>query len=256
VENLPVYVTPTNYFSGVWNGTSRTLTYTGSGASTLTNTTLIATNGDFAISGVITSMPINVTMSTGTNIVSRGDFLRKIVGTNVWIYMFSPTNSKPWTVGEYLSQPGLTPDNITSSSGTVYWFLDAGDLYWSQTSKGAGLFLSYSVSGPQGSTNYITGSWSILASSGPIYGDSVVIIPPFPPDPPPPPTILSFFFNGTTASLTFTSVVSQAYMVVTNANISVTNGWQNCVQKIGTGPTTTVEVPVVSPQLFYRVKIE
>jgi hypothetical protein len=89
-----------------------------------------------------------------------------------------------------------------------------------------------------------------------IYGDSVVIIPPLPPEPPPPPTILSFFFNGTTASLTFTSVVAQAYMVLTNANLAVTNGWQNWEQKIGTGPTTTVEVPVVPPQLFYRVKIE
>jgi hypothetical protein len=256
VENLPVYVTPTNYFSGVWNGTSRTLTYTGAGASTLTYTTLISTNGDFAVSGVITSMPINVTMSTGTNNVSRGAFLRKIVGTNVCIYMFAPTTVKQWSVYEDLSTTSLQASNVSNGGG----FLD-GWIYWGGTSIGAGLELTYTVSGPPGSTNFLVNGSASVTFPPPqinytVFGDSVVIIPPLPSEPPPPPTILSFFFNGTTASLTFTSVVSQAYMVVTNANLSVTNGWQNCVQKIGTGPTTTVEVPVVSPQLFYRVKIE
>jgi hypothetical protein len=77
-----------------------------------------------------------------------------------------------------------------------------------------------------------------------------------PPIPPPPPTILSFTFNGASGFLSFTSVVSQAYMVLTNANIAVTNGWKNCVPATGTGAITTVTVPVVEPQLFYRVKSE
>jgi hypothetical protein len=83
-----------------------------------------------------------------------------------------------------------------------------------------------------------------------------VIIPPLPSEPPPPPTILSFVLNGASASLIFTSVVSQAYMVVTNANLAMTNGWGNYLQTTGTVGTTTVVVPVVPPQLFYRVKIE
>jgi hypothetical protein len=45
-------------------------------------------------------------------------------------------------------------------------------------------------------------------------------------------------------------------MVLTNANLSVTNGWKNCVPATGQGATTTVVVPVVEPQLFYRVKSE
>jgi hypothetical protein len=74
--------------------------------------------------------------------------------------------------------------------------------------------------------------------------------------PPPPPTILSFTFNGVSGSLTFTSVVDQAYMVLTNANIAVTNGWKNCVPATGQGSITTIPVPVIEPQLFYRVKSE
>jgi len=262
VENLPVYVTPTNYVSGIWNGTNRTLTYTGSGSPTFTYTTLLSTNNNFEISGVITSMPINVVMPvTGDAIVSRGDFLRRIVGTNVWIYMFAPTNSRYWAVGEDLSQTTLIPGNLVCSSGTVASYMEGGVFVIERTSVGAGLTLSYSVSGDLGTTNFISGICTYSTKSYPIFGDTIVIIPPLPPEPPPvivpPPTILSFIFNGTSASLTFTSVLSQAYMVVTNANLSVTNGWQISPPTIiGSNGTTTVEVPVVSPQLFYRVKIE
>jgi hypothetical protein len=257
VETLPVNSTPVNYGAGVWNGTARTLAYTGTVSSSVSYTVLLGAVGDYEVSGSITSMTINVTMPvTGDTRVSRGNFLRKISGTNVWIHMSQPTTLRTWTVGEYLSQTLLTPDHVSSSSGTVPWFTVDGDLYWNQTSIGAGLILSYSVSGPQGSTNNITGSWSILASSGEIYGDNTLIIPMPPSVPPPPPTILSFTFNGVSGSLTFTSVVDQAYMVLTNANIAVTNGWRNCVPATGQGSITTVPVPVIEPQLFYRVKSE
>jgi hypothetical protein len=257
VENLPVYVTPTNYFPGVWTaGASRTLTYTGSGAATLTYTTLISTNGDFPISGVITSMPINVTMSTGTNNVSRGDLLRKIVGTNVWIYMFVPTSPSQWFLTENLG-PNLT-SSASSLTGPGTWYPGSKQIIWSSLSSAGEIPLSYRVSGVAGSSNILFGSCFILGegSTRPIYGDSVVIIPQPAPEPPPPPTILSFVLNGASASLIFTSVVSQAYMVVTNANLAMTNGWGNYLQTTGTVGTTTVVVPVVPPQLFYRVKIE
>ena len=258
VEQIPTNVTPANLVGdGVWSSTARTLTYMGTGSPTIGYTALISTNGNFEISGSITSMPINVTMPvTGGHTVSRGSFLRKINGTNVWIYMFSPTIIRSWTVGEYLSQTPLTPDNVTSSSGTVEWYIEGGDLFWTQSSIGAGIVLSYTVSGPIGSTNNIAGGWGYGTFSGVIFGDNTVIIPPVsePVVPVPPPTISHFVWNGTSASLIFTSIVAQAYMVLTNANISVTNGWRNCVPAIGQGATTTVEVPVIEPQLFYRVK--
>jgi hypothetical protein len=259
VENLPVYVTPTNYFPGVWTaGASRTLTYTGSGNSMLTYTTLLSTNGDFDVSGVITSMPINVAMAvTGTSRVSRGNFLRKISGTNVCVYMFAPTTSTiMWGLNEKL-YGSLEPFNI--SDGGVSYLDEFGiiNVEWYERSVGAGRTLMYSVFGAEGSVNTISGTCTYSGTSYPIFGDDTVIIPLPPPEPPPPPTILSFVLNGTSASLTFTSVVSQAYVVVTNANLSVTNGWQISPPTIiGSNGTTTVVVPVVPPQLFYRVKIE
>jgi hypothetical protein len=256
IEDFPLYVTPTAYGAGVWNGTNRTLTYTGSGAPTLTYTALVSTNGDFAISGAITSLPINMTMSTGTNNVSRGDFLRKIVGTNVWIYMFAPVSPQLWYLNEFLSV-GLTPyDYSLSFPGS--WNATLRRIRWTDESSGVNLVMSYKVSGMAGSSYNLSGNCNLIDDGLilPIYGDSVVVIPALPEEPPPPPTILSFSFNGTNAWLTFTSKVSQAYMVVTNANLSVTNGWQNCKPIIGLEGITPVEVPVVSPQLFYRVKIE
>jgi hypothetical protein len=259
VEAIPVYVTPTAYGAGVWNGTNRTLTYVGTGTPTLTYTALVSTNGDYAISGVITSMPINVTMSTGTNIVSRGDFLRKISGTNVSIYMFAPaTTNIRWTLNEKLPL-ALQPFDISDVSilDGPYELNGLMNLEWSERSSGVGRVLLYSVSSVPGAYQ-VSGSCTISGVPYNIFGDSVVIIPEPPPEPPPPPTILSFSFNGTNAWLTFTSVVSQAYMVLTNANLALTNGWNNCLPAPVTGEagTTTVEVPVVVPQLFYRVKAE
>jgi hypothetical protein len=254
VENLPVYATPIAYGTGAWDVTTHTLIYTGSGASTFTYTTLLSTNNNFEISGVITSMPINVTMSTGTNIVSRGDFLRKVIGTNVWIYMFAPTNTTTWILNDEIYGP-LEPCNISPDN----WYFDEFgiiNIEWSERSKGAGKIFTYSLFGSAGSTASISGTCSYSGKIYPIFGDSVVTILQPQPEPPPPPTILSFSFNGTNVWLTFTSKVSQAYMVVTNANLSVTNGWQNCKPVIGLDGITPVEVPVAPPQLFYRVKIE
>jgi len=254
VEYLPTYATPIAYGAGAWNPTSHTLTYSGSGSPTFTYTTLLSTNNNFDISGVITSMPINMAMPvTGDTRVSRGDFLRKISGTNVCIYMFAPTNTATWILNDELYGP-LEPCNISPDN---WYFDDFGiiNIEWSERSKAAGRSFTYSVFGSAGSTGSVSGTCSYSGKIYPIFGDSVLIIPQ-PPEPPPPPTILSFVFNGTTASLTFTSVVLQAYVVVTNANLSVTNGWKNCKSVIGAEGTTQVEVPVVSPQLFYRVKIE
>jgi Immunoglobulin domain len=257
VENLPTNAIPAAYGTGGWNETAHTLTFTGTGTPTLTYTTLLSINGNYSVSGVITSMPINVTVPTGTNMISRGDFLRKIVGTNVWIYMFAPTNPEDWVLTENLGS-GLSPSNI-SLPGPGTWNSTLKRIRWSGLSMvGEGLVLSYTVSGVEGTSNTLSGTCNLIDQEviKTIYGDSVVIIPLPPPAPPPPPTILSFVFNGTSASLTFTSVVSQAYMVVTNANLAVTNGWQNCLPATGQGATTTVEVPVLNPQLFYRVKVE
>lgn len=252
VEQIPTNVTPANLVgTGVWSSTARTLTYTGTGSPTIGYTALVSTNNDFEISGSITSLPINVTIPvTGDHTVSRGDFLRKIIGTNVWIYMFAPTNSRPWTVEENLSGTNLEAFNWSVGGESA-----GGYVYWSGTTSAVGLVLSYSVRGLEGYTNTISGNVSFTRPNAyfTIYGDSTVIIPKTPPVVPPP-TISRFVWNGTSAFLTFTSIVDQAYSVLTNANIMMTNGWRNCRQAPGLAGTTTVEVPVVEPQLFYRVK--
>ena|GEM_PF-1709855 len=262
-ETLPANSTPSNYGAGSWNGTARTLTYTGTVSSSVSYTVLLGTAGDDEISGTITSMPISVTMPvTGDSRVSRGNFLRKIIGTNVWIYMFAPTNALyKWTVYEKL-HGSLAPFNFSDESMVDnYPDMDGiNTIEWATPTKsvGAGKILSYSVLGTPGSVNAVTGTCSYSGASYFIYGDNTIIIPSDPPPvvPVPPPTILGFVWNGTSASLTFTSIVAQAYMVLTNANISVTNGWRNCVPAMGQAGTTTVEVPAVEPQLFYRVKAD
>lgn len=258
VETLPVNSAPVNYGAGVWNATARTLAYTGTASSSVSYTVLLGAEGDYGVAGNITSMPINVTLPvTGENRVSRGDFLRKISGTNVWVYMSQPTTSKFWSLAEDLSGTTLTPNNI-SLPGPGVWDPDGKTISWSTVSIGSGVVISYTVSGAEGSTNILTGTCFISPTTfKPTYGDNTVIIPLSPPVPPPPPTILSFTFNGAAGFLSFTSVVSQTYMVLTNANIAVTNGWRSCIPSVvGQEGTTTVEVPVIEPQLFYRVKSE
>jgi hypothetical protein len=258
VETLPVNSTPVNYGAGVWNGTARTLAYTGTVSSAVSYTVLLGAVGDYEVSGSITSMPINVTLPvTGDYRVSRGNFLRKISGTNVWIYMAQPTTSKYWELTESLAGTTLTPGSF-SMPDFATWDPDEKTLSWGRVSIGAGVVLSYNVSGTAGSTNTITGGTCFVSPNNfyTTYGDNTLIIPMPPPLPPPPPTILSFTLSGASGFLSFTSVVDQAYMVLTNANISVTNGWKNCVPATGQGATTTVAVPVVAPQLFYRVKSE
>jgi hypothetical protein len=258
IEQIPANVTPTLYPPGTWNATARTLTYTGTVSSTIGYTALLAVAGDNDLTNsIITSITNNITKPvTGDYRVSRGDFLRKISGTNVWIYMFAPTNSRPWTVGENLNDTHLEAFNWSAGGDSV-----GGYIYWSGPTNAAGHVLSYSVRGPAGYTNIINGDVSLTRPNAyyTIYGDDTVIIPAPLPDPPsvvvPPPTILRFVWNGTTASLTFTSIVAQAYSVLTNANMLVTNGWRNCIPAIaGEAGTTTVTVPVVEPRLFYRVK--
>jgi hypothetical protein len=257
VEQIPTNATPVSYGAGVWNVTKRTLAYTGTGSSTIGYTALLDVDGDFRISGSITSMPINVTMPvTGDYRVSRGDFLRKISGTNVWVYMSQPMSPEQWYLTESLSGTSLTPSQI-SLPGPGLWNSTTKRIAWSSFSIGEGVVVSYTVSGAEGSTNILTGTCFIVPDIFKnIYGDNTIIIPadPAPAVSVPPPTILNFVWNGTYASLTFTSIVEQAYTVLTNANIEVTNGWKNCVPATGQGAITTVTVPVVEPQLFYRVK--
>jgi hypothetical protein len=257
VEHIPANAVPALYSPGAWNATARTLTYTGTASSSASYTILLGDVGDsYLTNSIITSMPIDVTVpATGDYVVSRGDFLRRISGTNVWIYMSQPTTAKLWVLTEDMSKTTLTPGNISMPTDAS-WDSEGKTLSWMRTSSGAGVVLSYTVSGTEGSTNVLVGSCFISPNiNKSVYGDCTIIIPKIPAVVPPP-TILNFVWNGTSSSLTFTSILEQAYMVLTNANLSVTNGWRNCVPATGQGAITTVTVPVVEPQLFYRVKSE
>lgn len=202
VEQIPTNATPAYYGYGIWNQASRTLTYTGTVSSTVSYKVLLGSAGNYEVSGCITSMPINLTMPvTGDYLFARGDCLRKIVGTNVWIYMFAPTNNRPWTVEEDLSGTNLEAFNWSAGGDSM-----DGYVYWSGTTKAAGLVHSYSLRGPEGSTNIIRGDVSVQRpnTNYTIYGDSMIIIPKTSKA-----TILYFTWNEHPAFSNLASVVSQ-----------------------------------------------
>jgi len=108
--------------------------------------------------------------------------------------------------------------------------------------------LSYTASGEPGS--YALSGYS---NAEPIFGDSVLVIPGAEV---PPPDILAFAPAAPGLfTLTFTSVVDQAYAVLTNAAPGGSNGWAACIAPVaGAAGTTQVQVPAAPPRLFYRVQ--
>ena len=253
VETLAPGLTPTSYTAGgTWNSSAHTLTFTGAAATTntLSYTVSCVTSGVYAVSGTVTPQPANVPVAvTGDNRIMKANLIRIISGTSVTITVYQPSASFRWSVYEALPA-GLTPSNITGPE--PYWDEELLELSWGR--RGTGVTLTYEVTGAPG-TYTLSGSGHVAANDEPIFGDSVVTIaaPVIPP-----PDILSLLpVYGTNAcSLTFTSVVGQAYMILTNATIVATNQWSGClpVPVTGAAGTTVRQVPAPGPRLFYRVR--
>ncbi|HNX34903.1 MAG TPA: immunoglobulin domain-containing protein [Kiritimatiellia bacterium] len=253
VETLdPGLLAPTNISGGgVWNGAARTLTFAGSGAATNTfsYSACGATSGVYTVVGAVTSQPANIPMVvTGDTQLLNARLIRAISGGSVTITMLEPTTKKSWYVNEFLPT-NLVPETIT---GPGSWISDESMIYWGI--YGTGQTLTYEVTGAPGSYT-LSGIVSIAGVVEPIFGDSVVTIPGAEI---PPPDILSLIpVPGTgTCALTFTSVVNQAYAVLTNGVPAASNGWATCLAPVtGAAGATQCEVPAVGPRLFYRVRV-
>jgi hypothetical protein len=88
------------------------------------------------------------------------------------------------------------------------------------------------VSGAPG-TYVLSGDGLINGVQEYVFGDTVVTIST-PLSDIPPPDILAFWTStNSTAVLTFTSVVNQAYAVLTNRSLLATNGWAECLPVTG-----------------------
>jgi hypothetical protein len=254
VETLQAGLTPTNITGGgVWSGAARTLTFTGVEAytGTVSYTVLCVTSGVYTVSGTVAAQPSGLSVAvTGPSQIVKANLVRTIRGTVVTITVIQTSSSFIWSVTESVPA-GLTPDNITGTN--AYWDAEAREISWYK--RGVGETLTYEVSGDPG-TYTLSGIGHVTASDEPIFGDSVVTITA--PEPPPAPTILGFVpLAGTNAcSLTFTSVVNQAYVVLTNATLRATNGWATCLPVTGEAGTTQRHVPMAGPTLFYRVRVQ
>jgi hypothetical protein len=258
VENLPAGFTPTNITaSGVWNGVAHTLTYSGVEAFTGTVSYTVlsglsVTSGVYYISGTVTPLPSNQGVAvTGDERIIKGNLIRTINGKMVTISVYQPSASFNWYVTERLPI-GITPINITGPEPV--WDTDLSELSWLKR-KGVGQTLTYEVSGEPG-TYILSGYGHVTSTDEPIFGDSMVTIPGAVIVPPP--DIFSFVpLAGTNAYvLTFTSVVNQAYVILTNATPRATNGWSVCLPVIGGAGVTQREVPMTGPRLFYRVRVQ
>jgi len=246
VETLPNNLTPTLYdASAVWDSTARTLTFTGTTSTALTYTVTASVSGIYAVSGQLTSSPSGISASvTGDTQIICANLLRVINGTQVTIHVKQPSDY--FMIMETVPN-GLTPSNITSGG-----LLMGNIMYWMAPNITA--TLSYDVTGaPDTYSVNGQGTLSSMATES-IFGDSVIAIPD-PNQPAVTPDILAFSIQGATGTLTFTSAVNQAYMVMTNATLTTPNGWHDCLPVTGTGPTTTTPVPATAPQLFYRIKV-
>ena len=252
VEILAAGLTPTSYTSGgTWNSGAHTLTFTGTEATTntLSYTVSCVSSGVYTVSGTVTPQPSNVPVAvTGDNRIIKANLIRTISGQSVTITVHQPLNNRNWYVTESLPA-GLTPSNITGPGS--YWDPDFLELGWSK--HGAGETLTYAVTGDPG-TYTLSGSGNVTGADESIFGDTVLTIPGAEI---PPPDILSLIpVAGTNAfNLTFTSVLNQAYVIRTNATVSVTNGWSDCLPVTGGAGTTLRQVPGSGPRLFYRVRV-
>lgn len=254
VETLQAGLTPTNITAGgVWSSAARTLTFTGADAytGTVSYTVLCITSGVYSVSGTVTPQPANQPVAvTGHTQIIKGNLIRTITGTLVTITMYQPIPTFVWSVIEYIPA-GLTPTNVTGPN--AYWDPDLMTLDWYKRSVGQ--TLTYQVTGAPG-TYTLSGEGQVTAAGiEPIFGDSVLVIAA--PVPVPPPDILAFApLAGTNAcSLSFTSVVNQAYAILTNAAPAVTNGWATCLPVTGAAGVTERTVPATAPRLFYRVRV-
>ncbi len=245
-ESLPPGLTPFAIIGGgVWNGSARTLTFSGAEATTNTfaYSVTCTTSGLYTVTGALAVPHVSgTTPVAGDTEILNAKLLRTISGTNVTISVLASGNS---AVFENIPD-GLEPANITGGAFSSY---DNNQIFWYVPS--APVTLSYTVSGEPG-----TYTLSGYAGSDLIFGDSVLVIPGAEI---PPPDILAFapaapgFF-----ALTFTSVVNQTYAVLTNAAPG-TNGWATCVAPVtGADGTTQVQVPApdTQPRLFFRVRAE
>ena len=256
VETLAAGLTPTSYTSGgAWNSGAHTLTFTGAEATTntLSYTVSCVTSGVYTVSGTVTPQPANVPVAvTGDNRIIKANLIRTISGTSVTITVHQSLNNRTWYVDETIPV-GLTPTNIVGP--TASWDPDARVIDWYK--HGVGETLTYSVTGAPG-TYTLSGSGSVTGTEEPVFGDTVLIIPGAQPPDIPPPDILSFVpVAGLSAyNLTFTSVVSQAYMILTNATLHAPNAWADCLPVTGQSGTTLQQVPASGPRLFYRVRVQ
>lgn len=253
-ETLSDALTPTAYTpGGAWNSGNHTLTFTGTEATTntLSYTVSCATSGTYTVSGTVTPSPANIIVAvTGDSQIVHANLRRIISGTNVTIVVTQPSATLRWRVYEYIPS-GLAYGNVTGPGITAY----DDEIDWSD--KSVGTNLTYVVSGAPG-TYTLSGNGLVNNAQENIFGDSVVTIP----DPNggaetnvPPPTILAFVpVNGTTFALTFTSVVNQAYAILTNASAANTNGWATYLSLSGQAGTTQQQVPMGGSNLFYRVR--
>ena len=252
VETLQAGLTPTHITAGgVWNGTARTLTFTGVEATTnlLSYAVLCVTSGVYAVGGTVTPQPANIPVTvTGDTRIIKANLIRTISGSSVTITVYQPSSSRTWYVDETLPE-GLTPVNITGPN--AYWDETTRVLNWYL--RGVGQTLTYDIEGAPGSYT-LSGLGNVTGAEEPVFGDSVLTIPGAEV---PVPDILSFIpsSNSNVFALTFTSVVDQAYVILTNAALGATNGWAVCLPVAGEAGTTQREVPASGPRLFYRVRV-
>ena len=253
VETLPAGLTPTAYTAGgTWNSGTHTLTFTGTEATTntLSYKVVCATSGVYTVSGTVTPQPSNVPVAvTGDNRIIKSNLIRVISGASVTISVYQPSSTRRWWVDETLPV-GLTPGSMTGPEPT--WDPDAHVLDFYKN-RGVGETLTYTVTGAPG-TYILSGIGNVTGSDESVLGDTVLIIPSA--DIPPPDILSLLPMTGTNAfNLTFTSVVNQAYVILTNATLRATNGWAECLPVTGTSGMTLRQVPKSGPRLFYRVRV-
>ena len=257
-EILSEGLTPTNITSGgAWDSGARTLTFTGPEATTqaLAYTVSSATSGVYTVTGTIKPEFASPVPVTGDTSILNAKIIRTITGTSVTITILDPTPSIVWTVTEQIPAE-LTASTPVYSSGMAMLF--PPNITWMLNGPGT---LSYTVSGDPG-TYMISASATCAGQPEPILGDTVLTIPGEEPPPPPdipPPNILAFTPApaGNAFMLTFTSVVDQAYSILTNAVLDDPDGWGVYLEPVVGGDGTTqqeVEIPADTPRLFYRVR--
>ena len=254
VETLSVGLTPTSYTAGgSWDSSAHTLTFTGTEATTNTLSYKVScsTSGVYTVSGTVTPQPANVPVTvTGDNRIIKSNLIRIISGASVTLSVYQPSSTRRWWVDETLPA-GLTPGNMVGPEPT--WDPDAHVLDFYKN-RGVGETLTYTVTGAPG-TYILSGSGNVTGSDESVLGDTVLIIPSAVI---PPPDILSFtpVAGMNACNLTFTSVVSQAYVILTNATLHATNAWATYLPVTGDSGVTQRQVPMNGPRLFYRVRVQ